>query len=131
MERCHPLVGMDFHSPGASELDCIYAFVHASEKYPAVAERAAEWGTALKEAPRPDFAAETFTRSGDYNSRWNTPRFGGFCQEELRIPGVSLETPYGLVGTLVMTREKYQEAGRRIADAIVARAKDSAAAKTP
>lgn len=90
MERCHPLVGMDFHSPGASELDCIYAFVHASEKYPAVAERAAEWGTALKEALRPDFAAEKFTRSGDYNSRWNTPRFGGFCQEELRIPGVSL-----------------------------------------
>ena len=122
-QRCRPLAGFDFHAPGASESDGIYAFLHASEKFPDVAKRAAEWAAAAGEALGPGFASAKFIRSGDYASRWNTPRFGGYCQEELRIPGVALETPYGIIQKTVMTREKYQEAGRRIADALAARSK--------
>ncbi len=119
-QRCRSVAGFDFHSPGASESDGIYAFIHKSEKFPEVAKRAIEWSDVSGKALGPEFAAEKFTRSGDYNSRWNTPRFGGFCQEDMRIPGVSYETPYGMIRKTVLTREKYQEAGRRIADAIVA-----------
>ena len=123
-KRCRPLAGFDFHAPGASEAEGVYAFVHASEKLPDVAKLATEWAAAVGEALGPEFAAAKFTRSGDYNSRWNTPRFGGFCQEEMKIPGVALETPYGIIQKTVMTREKYREAGRRIADALAARAKN-------
>jgi len=119
-QRCRPAAGIDFHSPGASEAEGIYAFVHASEKFPDVAKRAAEWAGALEESLGTEFAAAKFTRSGDYNSRWNTPRFGGFCQEEMKTPGIAVETPYAIIHKTVMTREKYREAGRRIADAIVA-----------
>jgi len=122
-QRCRALAGFDFHSPGGSESEGIYAFVHASEKFPDVAKRATEWAGVVGESLGSEFAAAKFTRSGDYNSRWNTPRFGGFCQEEMRIPGVSFETPYAIIHKTVMTREKYQEAGRRIADAIIARMK--------
>lgn len=118
-KRCRPLAGFDFHAPGANESEGIYAFVHKSEKYPDVATQATNWAAAVGEALGPEFAAAKFTRSGDYNSRWNTPRFGGYCQEDLKIPGVSLETPYAIIQKNVMTREKYQEAGRRIANAIV------------
>lgn len=118
-KRCRPVAGMDFHAPGASESEGIYAFVHKSEKYPEVAAQATNWTAAVSVALGPEFAAAKFTRSGDYNSRWNTPRFGGYCQEELRIPGLAFETPYAIIQKNVMTREKYQEAGRRIADAIV------------
>ncbi len=122
-QRCRPVAGFDFHSPGASESEGIYAFVHASEKLSDVAKRATEWAAAMGEALGPEFAAAKFTRSGDYASRWNTPRFGGFCQEDMKIPGVSFETPYGLIRKTVMTREIYREAGRRIADALVTKIK--------
>jgi hypothetical protein len=122
-QRCRAVAGFDFHSPGASEADGIYAFVHKSEKLPAVAAAATEWAGAVGKALEPEFAAPNFTRSGDYLSRWNTLRFGGFCQEEMKIPGVAFETPYGMIRKIVLTREKYREAGRRIADALVARIK--------
>jgi hypothetical protein len=35
------------------------------------------------------------------------------------IPGVTVETPYAIIRDTVMTREKYQEAGRRIADGLI------------
>ncbi|MCX6898602.1 MAG: hypothetical protein NT105_07870 [Verrucomicrobia bacterium] len=122
-KRCRPLAGFDFHAPGASESEGIYAFVHASEKLPDVAKQAVEWADAVGKALGPEFAAAKFTRSGDYNSRWNTPRFGGFCQEEMKMSGVAIETPYAIIQKAVMTREKYQEAGRRIANALAAHAK--------
>ncbi|MBI5684573.1 MAG: hypothetical protein HZC54_05805 [Verrucomicrobia bacterium] len=122
-KRCRPVAGCDFHAPGASEAEGIYAFIHKSEKYLDVAKQAKEWSDAAGEALGPEFAAKKFTRSGDYNSRWNTPRFGGFCQEEMKMPGIAFETPYAMIQKTVMTREKYQEAGRRIADALAARAK--------
>jgi hypothetical protein len=72
-----------------------------------------------------DFAAEKFDRSANYKSRWETPRFVNFCQDDLGLPGITLETPYSMIGDRVITREAYQEAGRRIADVITRRAQDS------
>lgn len=121
-QRCRPVAGFDFHSPGASETEGMYTFLHASEKQPDVPKQAALWAAAVGESLGPGLAAAQFARSGDYHSRWDTPRFGGFCQEELRIPGLSVETPYAIIHGTLMTREKYQEAGRRVADALAARA---------
>jgi len=104
-KRCRPMAGCDFHAPGASEAE--------------------EWSNAIGEALAPELAAKTFTLSGDYNSRWNTPRFGDFCQKEIKMPGLSFETPYGMIQKTVMTRETYREAGRRIADALVARIRNT------
>ncbi|MBI5821482.1 MAG: hypothetical protein HZA88_21145 [Verrucomicrobia bacterium] len=121
--RCRPLAGFDFHAPGASDADGVFAFVHNSEGLPEVTKQAPLWAGVAGESLGSEFASAKFVRSGDYNSRWNTPRFTGFCQEGMKIPGVSFETPYGVIHKTVMTREKYQEVGRRIADALAARAK--------
>jgi hypothetical protein len=118
VQRCRPLAGIDFHAPGASEGEGIYAFVHASEKAPDAARQANLLAGALGESLGAELAAAKFVRSGDYASRWNTPRFSTFCQDELRIPGIAVETPYALIRQTVLTRAKYQEAGRRIADAL-------------
>lgn len=122
--RCRPIAGFDFHAPGAGENEGIYTFVQKAKRIPDLEQQAALWTRGLAEALGPNFAAVRFTRSGDYASRWNTPRFGGFCQEELGIPGLAFETPYSTIRQTVMTREKYQEAGRCIANGIIGRIKE-------
>ena len=56
----------------------------------------------------------------NYKSRWETPTFTGFCYETLGVDAVTFEVPYALSARLVFTRERYQEAGARMAAAVVA-----------
>ena len=57
-----------------------------------------------------------------YASRWNTPNFTAWVASELKTPALTLEIPYALAGDRVFTRERYREAGARIAAAVVAAA---------
>ncbi|MBM3859061.1 MAG: hypothetical protein FJ395_05360 [Verrucomicrobia bacterium] len=115
--RCRPVAGFDFHAPGASETQGIYSFV--SEARPEVSQEAKQWAVLMGEQLGAEFAAANFVRVAKYPSRWETPRFSTFFHEEMKVPSVTFEVPYAIVHKTVMNREQYQEAGRRIADAIV------------
>lgn len=119
--RCRAVGCFDFHAPGAGESEGVYAYV--SESPPDVAMQARHMAERLGKGLGAEFAASNFVRVARYPSRWETPRFGTFCHEELKLPAVTFEVPYALVRDTVMTRQNYQEAGRRIADAIVEGAK--------
>jgi hypothetical protein len=76
----------------------------------------------MKRALGPQYAAENFERVADYpsRSREDTPNFRtawgarGLC-------ALTIETPYALVGELILTRAHYREAGARLAQGIVDR----------
>ncbi len=118
--RCRFSGGVDFHSPGGTEAAGMYAFISKSIQAPEVSSTSTNLAAAIGEAMGGEFAAKNFVRTADYKSRWETPRFGNFCQDELNAPGISIETPYALIEGRALTREDYQQAGRRIADVLAA-----------
>jgi hypothetical protein len=67
----------------------------------------------------PKYAASPFGRVANYRSRWETPTFASYCWTNHRIPGFTIENPYAMVGDLLLTRERYQEAGKLMAWAVV------------
>ena len=60
------------------------------------------------------YAADEFGRIATYKSRWNTP---GFTSHACSMGFISmcLETPYHQIRDMVMTRERYREAGAKVA----------------
>lgn len=119
--RCRPVLAVDFHAPGASETDGIYCYVPDAAQYSELHESVLSWTAAIKSALTPEYAAETFEQVADYPSRWETPTFSRYFWTEHEICSICVETPYALVGDLVLTRERYREAGAGIADGIVSR----------
>ena len=119
-ERCKPVLGIDFHAPGGCENSGIYAYLPKPDEFPEEHKEAAEWADAIAGGLGSEFAAEEFGRVADYKSRWETPGFTSFCCSQGFV-GVCFETPYALAGDLVFTREKYQEAGKRMAEAVCGR----------
>ena len=64
-----------------------------------------------------EYAAEDFGRVADYASRWETPTFSAHARAAFSVVSMCLETPYASCGEIVMTRERYREAGARLARA--------------
>lgn len=116
--RCRPCLGIDFHAPGACEHEGVYGYVPDRERFPSCHTAAVRWGRVLGEALTREYAAAVFTRGANYASRWETPHFDGWCAA-LRIPAISLETPYAMIGERVLLRSDYQEIGRRLAKAVL------------
>ncbi len=118
--RCRPALALDFHAPGACETSGVYAYLPDPDKFPRHVESANEWAAAFKEALG-EYAAKEFGRVARYASRWETPGFASHCREAFGIPVLTFETPYASCGEVVMTRERYREAGLRLARAVVER----------
>lgn len=118
-ERCKPVLGIDFHAPGGCEKDGIYAYLPKPDKFPEEHKEAAEWADAAAGALGPEFAAEDFGRVAEYKSRWETPHFTTFCCTE-GFTALAFETPYAEAGKTLLTREKYREAGKRMAEGVCA-----------
>jgi hypothetical protein len=76
------------------------------------------WTQAIAGALTPNYAAADFERVARYRSRWETPSFIGYCREQQELCGVTLEVPYALAGEQVFTRERYRQAGERVARVI-------------
>jgi hypothetical protein len=119
--RCHPLLAIDLHAPGACETSGIYCYLPGPAENARFYQEALTWTTAIKQSLTCTYAAETFERVADYPSRWETPRLTGYCWAQHGVCGLGIETPYALVGDLVLTREHYREAGARIAAGVVSR----------
>ena len=83
------------------------------------AQAATKWVEALAAGLTPQYAQKDFKQVATYASRWETPGFTEYCFSSLGVCGLCFETPYGMIGDTVLTREGYREAGARIAAAIV------------
>jgi hypothetical protein len=119
--RCRPVLALDFHSPGACETDGIYGYLVKNEVDFEHFRASKKWAVIFAEALGPDYAAANFSRVARYASRWETPGFSTFCARDLDVCGLTLETPYALSagGKVVLTRERYCEAGARLAAVVV------------
>ena len=118
-KRCRPVLCSDFHAPGGCEAEGIYTYEFAPDKFPELHQQAVKWNEAIAAALTPEYAAKTFQREVKYRSRWETPSFDTYCRSAHGICSVSFEVPYGMVGGTVLTRERYREAGARIAAATI------------
>ena len=112
--RCHPILALDLHAPGACESDGVYAYAGKDEKGPLAAEET-KWCNMLKNELQAEFAAPEFKRAINYRSRWETPNFAMFMRDEMGVPALSLETPYGHINGTPLTQKSYREIGRRLA----------------
>jgi len=119
--RCRGMLGIDFHAPGGTEKDGVYLHLCRPERLPEKHRATLGWAEAIKDALTPQYAAEDFARTPDYPSRWETPNFTEYFCESVDVPAFVVETPYAMVGDLVLTREHYQDIGRRMAGAVVRR----------
>jgi hypothetical protein len=119
--RCRPALAIDWHAPGACETSGIYCYLANPAEHARFHQEALTWTTAIVRSLTRTYAAETFERVADYPSRWETPRSTGYCWSQHGVCGLGIETPYALVGDLVLTRERYQEAGARIAAGVISR----------
>jgi hypothetical protein len=117
--RCQPRLTLDFHAPGGGEGAGAYLYLPNPEHFPEHHKQTLRWGEALKAKLGPEYASNDFGRVVNYRSRWETPTFTRYSCEALNVCGITLETPYAVAGQTLLTRERYQEMGRRIAEAIV------------
>lgn len=124
-ERCTPTLALDFHAPGPCETTGIYCYRPDAQQAPERAAAAQPW-IDLFRGCLGEYAAPDFARVVHYRSRWETPDFCDFAGLEFGCPALAFETPYALAaeGKILLTREHYQDIGRRLASAIVARAVD-------
>jgi len=118
-ERCRPVLGLDFHAPGGTEKDGIFAYVPDPETSPEKYNTALAWNAGIRKALTRRYAAEDFNRVARYRSRWETPDFTDYICQAVDVCGFTFETPYALAGRLVFTREDYRDAGKRIATAVM------------
>ena len=114
--RCRPVIVLDWHSPGGTESDGLYTFGPDPAESPEQAAAAAPWIAACDEALG-DLGAERFSRIANYRSRWETLSLGRWSRQRLDLPSLTFEVSYALSRVGVLTREQYQLAGRRLADA--------------
>ncbi len=118
-QRCRPALGIDFHAPGACEKSGIYCFLPDPEQYPEHHQSVMTFANAMESTLTPKYAASPFGRVAGYRSRWETPGFGKYCWTAHKVPGFTMENPYGMVNDLILTRERYQEAGKLMASAVI------------
>jgi hypothetical protein len=122
--RCKPSLVIDFHAPGISEINGIYCFLRdiGDDGLPDVNHR--PWIDAFQSAlGSTKLIADRFFRSDRYVSRWNTARVGDFVIRGLKVPGITFEVPYTRAGQFIFTREDYQRAGEKIAEAVIKKIK--------
>jgi hypothetical protein len=97
----------------------VYCYLPDPAVHSRFRQEALSWTTAIKVALTPQYAAECFERVAHYASRWETPRCTEYCWSRHGVCGLGVETPYAMVGNLVLTREHYREVGARMAAGVV------------
>jgi hypothetical protein len=116
--RCRPVLALDFHSPGACENEGVYLFGTDASKERARYEALRPWADAVEQALGRRYAADPFLRVADYPSRWEFGWFTQACWALFGFPGLSSETPYGMIHDIPLTQKEYQRIGGLMADAV-------------
>ena len=117
-ERCIPFLAIDFHAPGASEIDGAYFYITSIEKdekqHKIEKEIAEKLGKKIGK-----YMSKNYIRSINYKSRWETPHFTDFIRENIKIPSLSMEIPYCICGNTIMKKEDYKKIGKKMALCII------------
>lgn len=121
--RCRPILALDSHAPGLCEAAGVYAYMPDPDEAPRRTQLTQPWCDTLAAAIGQPLAAASFGRVAQYRSRWSTPSFTAYAGQTFDCAALALETPYSTVdeGRLPLTRERYQEIGRRIAIGVIER----------
>jgi len=125
--RCKPTLGMDFHAPGGTENDGVYAYIPNSFYLRSGHFASKVWADAIAESLDTHYRSPDFTRittPQNHFTRWGIPekadRFAEYMWNEHTVPTVMPEIPYALcAGDTLMTRERYREVGMQMAAAVV------------
>ncbi len=107
----------------------MYLFLPHDERMSEYHARGQRWAEPLGAALGEAYASEPFPRVARYQSRWTTPSAADFACEELEVPGLTLETPYSVARSTLLTVEAYREAGARLATAVAEQAQAEAGAR--
>jgi hypothetical protein len=124
-DRCRPLLGIDFHAPGACETSGVYAYVPDPDSERAAYNMVMPWADRIGEVLTPHYAAQPFARVPRYPSRWETPSFRAYGWSQLGVPMITFETSYAMAGGHVLTQADYREIGRRIALGVLSGLEDA------
>jgi hypothetical protein len=117
-QRCRPVLVMDFHAPSASEAQGCYLYLPRTSARERFYRATVALAHSLAQTLTTKYAAANFARIARYRSRWQTPNLVSFSRTDLNVLAATVEVPYGLAGPTVLTRERYQEIGRRLARAM-------------
>jgi len=119
-ERCRPILALDLHAPGASERDGVYS--HTANAAPdSLAAEETRWANTIQNELKAEFAASEFKRVINTPPSSNATTFYDYVHGELQVPALTLEIPYAMVGSRVLTQKDYREIGRRLTEAILRR----------
>src|SRR5690606_26305312 len=108
MARCRPELIIDFHAPVMCHYEGIFCYVSRLDDDGRPLPRHAPWLHAMRAALPDAMAAQTFVRSGQYPSRWNTARIADFAHDALGVADITFETPYACSHSHLFTRACYQ-----------------------
>ncbi|HOK56616.1 MAG TPA: hypothetical protein PKV21_02525 [bacterium] len=117
-ERCIPFLAIDFHAPGACEIDGAYFFITPFEKDKKMYKIEKEMTEKIAKKVG-KYMSENYIRSINYKSRWETPHFSDFIRNNIKIPSLSMETPYCICRNCLMKKEDYKKIGKKIALGII------------
>lgn len=119
-DRCRPILALDLCSPGAGERDGVYSLTANATPDPLAAEET-RWANTLQNELKAEFAAGEFKRIVNTPPGSNAITFHDYVHGELQVPALTLEIPYAMVGSSVLTQKDYREIGRRLTEAIMRR----------
>lgn len=114
--RCRPRLILDLHAPTGAQHDGLYVYLPKKGSAD-VLKQAESWADRLHDALGPQGVSSRFKRIATYPSRWSTPNFTEFAAS-LGIPALTVEIPYGMIGTRALLPADYQAIGKALADAL-------------
>ncbi|MCM8821361.1 MAG: hypothetical protein NC831_00885 [Candidatus Omnitrophica bacterium] len=121
-ERCTPILGLDFHAPGGAEGEGVYFPFRAKGKLTRIKKEEIYWINLIGKSVGGEYMYLNYRKNspvcGDLKNLTGL-MFTGYFDFVLRIPGLCLEIPYGIINGKVMEIADYREIGKRIADAIL------------
>ncbi len=116
-QRCQPILVVDLHAPGACESEGVYVTDSGTQAHADVKS----WGNALRQSIGPELAAEDFIRE---RKSLCAETIGDFARETFQVPTLTIEIPYAICRSTVMTQKAYREMGRSIAKTLLDRVRN-------
>ncbi len=119
-KRTRPFCVLDLHALGAEDMFTAISVDDDGNEQKGM--RA--WSNFLADALSAEYAAEEFARIRTLPASGRASDLCRYVHDKFDCAALSVEVPYTLCGTTLMTRKQYREVGHRLADALVRRARD-------
>jgi len=113
IERCKPILGIDFHAPGGCETEGIYFNLKNRDK------KTIEWIEKISSEVDKKYISDEYKKFSIWKERWQTPTFSEFFINILKIPGILIEIPYTYSKNHILEINDYLRIGEEIAKGII------------